>query len=181
MASHQHPDTLANALAWAEDAACRGYDLDMFFTDSKGGVARAKRICAGCPVREECLDEGLRAEDGSRYGIYGGLTPDERTELVGSHAAAPKPKPRTGGKPLAPCGTRGAYDRHKRLGEPVDEVCAEAYAAFRREQREKAACGTRSGYQRHRKNGEQACDPCRVANTAADRRLRTTGSTKAPT
>jgi len=38
-------------------------------------------------------------------------------------------------------------------------------------------CGTRRGYHRHRSKGEPACDPCRHANAAADRRLRTTGST----
>jgi hypothetical protein len=26
-------------------------------------------------------------------------------------------------RPLAPCGTRAAYDRHFRRGEPVDEAC----------------------------------------------------------
>ncbi|MDH6141117.1 hypothetical protein P3T35_003130 [Kitasatospora sp. GP30] len=41
--------------------------------------------------------------------------------------------------------------------------------------------GTRPGYQRHRRRGEAACDPCRFANAAADRLLRTTGSTKAST
>ncbi|MER5213665.1 WhiB family transcriptional regulator [Streptomyces sp. NPDC002838] len=117
-ASHQAPHTLANALAWAEDASCRGYDLDLFFTDSKRGIAQAKQVCAGCPVREECLDEGLRAEDGSRYGIYGGLTPDERAELA-------KDPPRTGRK-TAPCGTPAAHRRHVKNKEPIDDACRTA-------------------------------------------------------
>jgi WhiB family redox-sensing transcriptional regulator len=146
-ASHQHPDTLPNALAWADRAACRGYDLDLFFSDAARNIHEAKQICRRCPVREECLDEGLRAEDGSRYGIYGGLTPDERAELIGEAqrtAAEARgqepPKPRTGRKP-AKCGTRSAYQRHVKNGEPIDPAC-------------------------------------RAANTDADRRLRTTGTTK---
>lgn len=37
-------------------------------------------------------------------------------------------------------------------------------------------CGTRRGYQRHRRDGEDACERCKTANTAADRRLRETGT-----
>lgn len=44
---------------------------------------------------------------------------------------------------------------------------------------ENALCGTRSGYARHKKRGEKACQPCRSANTAADKRWRQTGSTRA--
>jgi WhiB family redox-sensing transcriptional regulator len=126
----RYPNTLPNALSWADDAACRNYDVDEFFTESKTGVAMAKGVCARCPVSAECLDEALRAEDGSRYGIYGGLTGGERDELVRN--GLPK-RPRTGGgKPPAPCGTRSAYDRHKRLGEPVDAACEQSYDDYRR-------------------------------------------------
>lgn len=116
-ASHQHPNTLPNALAWAEDAACKGFDLDLFFSDAARNVQEAKQVCGRCPVREECLDEALRAEDGSRYGISGGLTAEERTELVG--------RPKTGRKP-ADCGTRSAYQRHVKKGEPIDDACRAA-------------------------------------------------------
>lgn len=39
-------------------------------------------------------------------------------------------------------------------------------------------CGTRTGYSRHRRRGERACDGCRDANSASDRRLRETGTSK---
>jgi hypothetical protein len=42
-------------------------------------------------------------------------------------------------------------------------------------------CGTRRGYHQHSRAGETACQPCRDANTAADRRLRETGTTKQTT
>ncbi|MFD8805618.1 WhiB family transcriptional regulator [Streptomyces sp. NPDC059597] len=70
------------AVAWARDAACRGMDLDDFFTDSERGISQAKQICARCPVRTQCLEEVLRAESTCRYGIYGGLTPKERGSLM---------------------------------------------------------------------------------------------------
>jgi WhiB family redox-sensing transcriptional regulator len=36
----------------------------------------AKRICIGCPVRQECLDYALVSNQ--RFGIWGGLTEEER-------------------------------------------------------------------------------------------------------
>jgi hypothetical protein len=40
-------------------------------------------------------------------------------------------------------------------------------------------CGTRTGYAAHRRRGERACARCRDANSAYDRRLRETGTSKA--
>jgi WhiB family redox-sensing transcriptional regulator len=37
---------------------------------------RAKAVCESCPVRAECLNHAVRA--GERYGVWGGLTSDER-------------------------------------------------------------------------------------------------------
>lgn len=88
--SRYAPDTLGTVLSWAEEAACRGYDLGLFFTDSKGGTEHAKQVCAGCPVRERCLSEALRAEAGYRYGIYGGLTPTERHALAAGRTPNPE-------------------------------------------------------------------------------------------
>ncbi|HEY1324318.1 MAG TPA: WhiB family transcriptional regulator [Streptosporangiaceae bacterium] len=66
--------------------ACRTADPDLFFgpdaervTDCKARVAKAKAVCAGCPVREACLAYAMAA--GEPYGIWGGLTEDERRAL----------------------------------------------------------------------------------------------------
>jgi WhiB family transcriptional regulator, redox-sensing transcriptional regulator len=40
---------------------------------------RAKQVCSGCAVRDECLDHALRS--GERYGVWGGLTDAERRHL----------------------------------------------------------------------------------------------------
>ena len=34
----------------------------------------AARLCAGCPVRRECLERGMAIP----FGVFGGLTPEER-------------------------------------------------------------------------------------------------------
>ena len=59
---------------WRTDAACRGMDTDLFFPPRGGDGWRAKRVCARCPVRAECLDEHL----GETVGVFGGLSPKER-------------------------------------------------------------------------------------------------------
>lgn len=43
---------------------------------------RAKKVCATCPVRVECLEQAL--DVGERYGIWGGLTDIERRHLRAS-------------------------------------------------------------------------------------------------
>ncbi|WP_246007305.1 WhiB family transcriptional regulator [Actinomadura pelletieri] len=65
--------------AWHALAACRGVDPDAFFVrpSDRAGVAAAKRICAGCPVREECLRYAVADE--ALEGIWGGMTDRERT------------------------------------------------------------------------------------------------------
>jgi len=49
--------------------AC-GTNPDLFFAESPQDVARAKELCAGCPVRAACLADALdRAEP---WGVWGG-------------------------------------------------------------------------------------------------------------
>lgn len=69
---------------WRRVAACRDVDPEWFFPASEKGpdhdeqVERAKHVCAGCPVRAECLVEALARIP---YGIAGGLTEEERRVL----------------------------------------------------------------------------------------------------
>jgi WhiB family redox-sensing transcriptional regulator len=71
------------SLDWYERAACRDLDPDRFDydpeTDPTAKAEAAKGVCAGCAVRDACLDFAMErpaAEDTT--GIYGGLTPAER-------------------------------------------------------------------------------------------------------
>jgi WhiB family redox-sensing transcriptional regulator len=41
----------------------------------------AARLCAGCPVRRECLDLELRVAGADTVGVWGGLNEDDRRAL----------------------------------------------------------------------------------------------------
>jgi len=74
---------LAGGIGWRRRAACAGEDLELFFPVGSDGpaltqVAAAKDICARCPVREACLRYSVT---GQGYGIWGGLTAEERRGL----------------------------------------------------------------------------------------------------
>jgi hypothetical protein len=57
---------------WAEKAACATRDPELFFTDVDS--AKAKEVCRDCPVISECL----RAHLFEQYGVFGGMTPEDR-------------------------------------------------------------------------------------------------------
>jgi len=67
------------AARWRELAACRGADLNLFFPGRGESAGLARRICAGCPVREPCLDYAL--SNGITHGIWGGLAERDRRPL----------------------------------------------------------------------------------------------------
>jgi WhiB family transcriptional regulator, redox-sensing transcriptional regulator len=72
------------ATEWRAASACLNTDPDVFFPVAVGSaaskqVARAMRICAGCTVRQQCLDFAMRS--GEKDGIWGGTTPEERRRL----------------------------------------------------------------------------------------------------
>ncbi|WP_131799245.1 WhiB family transcriptional regulator, partial [Frankia sp. EI5c] len=80
-------------LSWKSAGACGQADLDLFFVpeglDARAKERReaaAKRICAGCAVRKECL--GYAVEAAEPHGIWGGLTERERSGLR-RHTAPP--------------------------------------------------------------------------------------------
>lgn len=75
---------------WAEDAACRGLPLEMFFLDctdrrSERKVREARAVCRSCPVRLDCAQHALSRPE--RFGVWGGLTPGERHRIRRSRAA----------------------------------------------------------------------------------------------
>lgn len=81
---------------WRRRAACRDEDPELFFPVGSAGpaalaqIAEAKNICASCPVQQACrvFATATRQE----YGIWGGLTEDERRQLrwrvAASHTTA---------------------------------------------------------------------------------------------
>lgn len=67
---------------WADHAACRGADTELFFPHSgeTTKIREAKAICATCPVWPECRQDGIDGGE-SRGGIWGGLTETDRRRL----------------------------------------------------------------------------------------------------
>ena len=73
---------------WQTAAACRGLDSSLFFHPPnernrarENRITTAKAICHQCPVRNTCADQALRSRE--PYGIWGGLSEDERAHILG--------------------------------------------------------------------------------------------------
>jgi WhiB family redox-sensing transcriptional regulator len=64
---------------WTARASCTETDPGIFFPPHGDPATEARQICARCPVRDDCLAYALDADE--RYGIWGGLDPDERRSL----------------------------------------------------------------------------------------------------
>ena len=82
---------------WAPRAACRAAQPDQLFV--RGAEQnKAKQLCAGCPVRTECLAEAL--DNQIEWGVWGGMTERERRALLRrrplarARRSAPRPEPR---------------------------------------------------------------------------------------
>lgn len=86
---------------WMERAECRDYPVsgtdDPWFPNGSSPLLRevqeayALRVCGECPVRLDCLAEGLRDDHGDypgAYGIWGGYTPARRRDLLRKGASA---------------------------------------------------------------------------------------------
>jgi WhiB family redox-sensing transcriptional regulator len=85
------PDVLVVPGKWVHDAACARVDPELFYPPPSYSAAYAKRICNGtderpaCPVRIQCLQYALDNND--QWGVYGGLTVKERSQLKRGRAA----------------------------------------------------------------------------------------------
>jgi WhiB family redox-sensing transcriptional regulator len=64
---------------------CRQYDPDLWFADTPADLEVAKALCAGCPLKAECLAGAIeRAEP---WGVWGG-------EIFERGAIVPRKRPR---------------------------------------------------------------------------------------
>ncbi|GAA3621432.1 WhiB family transcriptional regulator [Marihabitans asiaticum] len=86
------PGPTAQLWEWQFQGACRGSDSEMFFhPEGERGAARrtrvaaAKAVCATCPVLLTCREQSLATRE--TYGVWGGLSEEERAEQLGSGAA----------------------------------------------------------------------------------------------
>lgn len=69
------------------DAACLGTATETFFPAKADDYGPARATCAECPLmtQQTCLELAMHAEKGTgpsgRAGMFGGLTPTERSRL----------------------------------------------------------------------------------------------------
>lgn len=88
---------------WQDDAACASAAFGEVWTDPTASGrwesrehSMAKQICQACPVRIQCLQYALHYEQGvgkrMRYGIWGGLSPEERWRLATRHRILTSPR-----------------------------------------------------------------------------------------
>jgi WhiB family redox-sensing transcriptional regulator len=84
-------------IGWQHRAACRGEQTSLFFPDNpledrtarRAREAKAKAICAGCPVRDECLEYALRTREA--HGVWGGMNEYERRALLRERSQEARP------------------------------------------------------------------------------------------
>ena len=89
------PGPSADAYEWQFQGACLEADPSLFFhPDGERGPARARRdaaavaVCAGCPVLQACRNHGLSVRE--PYGVWGGLTEDDRERIYKGERSARK-------------------------------------------------------------------------------------------
>jgi WhiB family transcriptional regulator, redox-sensing transcriptional regulator len=66
--------------AWMSGGNCRNYPPAVFFPSDGVGVDRARKICADCPVTDQCLEYAL--EERIEHGVWGGCSERERRRIL---------------------------------------------------------------------------------------------------
>jgi WhiB family redox-sensing transcriptional regulator len=65
---------------WMRRGLCRNESPSTFFPSDGVGVEIARRICAGCPVKEPCLEYALAHR--IDHGVFGGCSERERRRIL---------------------------------------------------------------------------------------------------
>jgi hypothetical protein len=130
---------------WTDEARCRSIGPTIFAADAADHPVPAdvRACCAFCPVRLDCIGEGVTLRD--RHMHRGGLNPDQvgkvRRSLGGQKVwwREKRPPPIVDRPPGQACGkyagTPGGHTRHRRAGEAPCSVCLAAKADYQRDYR----------------------------------------------
>lgn len=76
MSKNAVEDFLGMQVTQFPTALCREFGPDLFFSDVKSQIEKAKMICSFCPHSDPCREQA-RARD-ERHGVFGGEDEDER-------------------------------------------------------------------------------------------------------
>jgi WhiB family redox-sensing transcriptional regulator len=193
---------------WKDRAACRDTYLsagaDPFYPEGSGNghsYDAARRICAGCPVRQACLDDAIERRDGQ--GFRAGLTPVQLRTRIKDVA----PEPSEAQKARVAALTHGSQPGQTARGEATRKRIAELALAgmgatkiaaemglssvtvyhHLKDLRERSVIpvtagtagvtgdiehGTKSGYSKHRREKTKPCRVCLDAANAYERERR---------
>lgn len=79
-------DIRADNTDWQDHALCAEVGGDAWFPTKGEPTAPAKKICALCPVTQECLDYAI--DNSIAFGVWGGLSERQRAGLRRRQEAA---------------------------------------------------------------------------------------------
>lgn len=79
MTHQRDPAAEAEAMRWTDLANCLGVDPALFFPERGASTSEARAVCAGCVVRDECLEYALANSE--KFGIWGGMSERERRRI----------------------------------------------------------------------------------------------------
>ena len=121
-----------NLPRWRLQAACRNLDpkeaARIFFPDSGNRSTLHKRYCDTCPVKADCLEEGLALEGKAQVGIWGGMTHNQLERERRRRRGEPIPK--RGPKPKYETiqhGTEMGYFQHRTRHVAMCDACLQAH------------------------------------------------------
>jgi len=73
-------------MRFSNTPACVGIDVEVFFTEDKGGTYAnldyVKKVCNTCPVRVECFDYAI---EHLVHGLWAGTSKEERDKYRSKH------------------------------------------------------------------------------------------------
>lgn len=76
-------------MSTSTDKPCQ-FDPELWFSGGKKSVEKAVALCNTCIHRAICLEECMAVEQltgATRWGIFGGLTPEDRNKLRAKQSA----------------------------------------------------------------------------------------------
>lgn len=107
---------------WMEDALCRRVSNELWYPPLESSTPESyysigREVCHRCPVWKECLDAG---KDES-WGMWGGLTPNERVALHTRFAKPSTYKPHgTWMRYRQSCRCSDCVDAHDKPTDPIN-------------------------------------------------------------
>lgn len=115
-----------------ELAKCVG-KTNLFYSEQEVSIKFSKQLCEDCPIISECLDYAL--VNGEAWGVWGGLTFQERRVLAASRGLPPPSRREV------THGTEAGFAWHRRKTtlDPSHETCIPCRLAYNAKQKERQA------------------------------------------